>query len=201
MILQCTLHVRRKFPKKKDLQPCLPQVKEMTTAWIHCLGSSPFTWCMSPSTIGKSTQVQFVNCTSPRSSINFWKLSKKRQLKLDEFHQASRPIFWNTFPVYKHVRYAVNGGNGYRSFTNKDQFNNEPFWVSLIRDVIWSVRYLVAFLAEQPSQLKYIEWPQFQSTLKTAALTLLLVAILIVALATIDSALCYMLALFLRRPA
>ncbi|XWS67704.1 hypothetical protein CRYUN_Cryun04dG0028800 [Craigia yunnanensis] len=46
---------------------------------------------------------------------------------------------------------------------------------------------LFAFLVEQPSQLKYIEWPSFQSTLKTAILTLVLVAGLIVALSSVDS--------------
>ncbi|XP_050262602.1 uncharacterized protein LOC126707056 isoform X2 [Quercus robur] len=61
------------------------------------------------------------------------------------------------------------------------------------------LKSLFVFLAEQPSQLKYIEWPGFQSTLKTATLTLALVAVLIVALSTVDSALCYMLALILRR--
>ncbi|KAI8564785.1 hypothetical protein RHMOL_Rhmol03G0209300 [Rhododendron molle] len=62
-----------------------------------------------------------------------------------------------------------------------------------------ALKSLFIFLLEQPSQLKYIEWPSFQSTLKTASLTLILMAILIVALASVDSALCYLLALFLRK--
>ncbi|KAH7679851.1 Protein translocase complex SecE/Sec61-gamma subunit protein [Dioscorea alata] len=172
----------------------------MTTTWMHCSDSSLFTWYKSPGTMGKSmkAQVLFVNRTSPRSCFGFWKFSKKRQFMLEE---ASEKFSGNIFPAPKHLRYAANGGNGYRNLTTKDQFNDEPFWLSLMRDVIWSVRYLVDFLVEQPSQLKYIEWPQFQTTLKTAALTLVLVAILIVALATIDSGLCYILAFFLSRPA
>ncbi|KAG5558562.1 hypothetical protein RHGRI_008490 [Rhododendron griersonianum] len=63
----------------------------------------------------------------------------------------------------------------------------------------WALKSLFIFLLEQPSQLKYIEWPSFQSTLKTASLTLILMALLIVALASVDSALCYLLALFLRK--
>ncbi|KAM0949142.1 putative protein translocase complex, SecE/Sec61-gamma subunit [Dioscorea sansibarensis] len=172
----------------------------MTATLMHCSGSSLFTWYKSPGTIGKSTKahVLFVNSASPRSSFGFWKSSRKRQSMLEE---ASEKFSGNNLPVLKHLRYAANGGNGYRNLTTKDQFNNEPFWLSLIRDVVWSVRYLVDFLVEQPSQLKYIEWPQFGTTMKTAALTLVLVAILIVALATIDSGLCYILAFLLSRPA
>lgn len=82
-------------------------------------------------------------------------------------------------------------------------------------------------MAEQPSQLKYIEWPTFTTTvcavytksvfvvtyeefvpetlclfweqLKTATLSLFLVAVFIVALSSVDSALCYILALILRK--
>ncbi|WCJ39659.1 hypothetical protein M5689_020631 [Euphorbia peplus] len=57
------------------------------------------------------------------------------------------------------------------------------------------------FLVEQPSQLKYIEWPSFQTTLRTAILTLVIVALLIVALASVDSILCYLLVVLLRRTA
>lgn len=90
-------------------------------------------------------------------------------------------------------------------------------------------------MAEQPSQLKFIEWPSFTTTvrcvvsatstnsfvclmflhtyftsffffyvlmgeqLKTATLSLFLVAVFIVALSSVDSALCYVLALILRK--
>ncbi|KAH7679855.1 hypothetical protein IHE45_06G085700 [Dioscorea alata] len=137
----------------------------MTTTWMHCSDSSLFTWYKSPGTMGKSmkAQVLFVNRTSPRSCFGFWKFSKKRQFMLEE---ASEKFSGNIFPAPKHLRYAANGGNGYRNLTTKDQFNDEPFWLSLMRDVIWSVRYLVDFLVEQPSQLKYIEWPQFQTTIR-----------------------------------
>ncbi|XP_054796149.1 uncharacterized protein LOC129301619 [Prosopis cineraria] len=80
-----------------------------------------------------------------------------------------------------------------------DEFPQEPFWLSLIADIIWGVKSLFAFLVEQPSQLKYIEWPSFSNTVRTATLTLVLVALLIVALASVDSALCYLLALVLRK--
>lgn len=75
----------------------------------------------------------------------------------------------------------------------------EPLLLSLIKEVIWGLKYLFVFLVEQPSQLKYVEWPSFSSTLRTAVLTLILVALLIVALSSVDSALCYLLALALRK--
>ncbi|XP_051122982.1 uncharacterized protein LOC127245875 isoform X2 [Andrographis paniculata] len=77
----------------------------------------------------------------------------------------------------------------------------EPFWLNPFREALWNTRSLLVFLAEQPGQLKYIEWPSFRSTLRTALLTLVIVALLIVALSSVDSALSYLLALFLRRKA
>uniref|UniRef100_A0A1J3HLG2 Uncharacterized protein n=1 Tax=Noccaea caerulescens TaxID=107243 RepID=A0A1J3HLG2_NOCCA len=73
-------------------------------------------------------------------------------------------------------------------------FNEE-----LPEDPLWSTRSLLSFMAEQPRQLKFIEWPSFTSTLKTATLSLFLVAVFIVALSSVDSALCYILALILRK--
>ncbi|KAL9323361.1 hypothetical protein ACSQ67_008218 [Phaseolus vulgaris] len=66
-----------------------------------------------------------------------------------------------------------------------DGLPEEPLLLSLIKEVI--------------CQLKYVEWPSFSSTLRTAVLTLILVALLIVALSSVDSALCYLLALALRK--
>lgn len=99
------------------------------------------------------------------------------------------------------IKCAAAGGNGHRQLMSKDGFDSEPFWLSMIKDVAWSLRSLAAFLGEQPMQLKYIEWPTFQSTVKTALLTLVLVAFLIVALSSVDSALSYISALLLRKTA
>ncbi|KAL4279598.1 hypothetical protein GQ457_03G001810 [Hibiscus cannabinus] len=96
-------------------------------------------------------------------------------------------------------RHVVSVGSNRHQSSFKDELSEEPFWPSLIRETIWCIRSLSLFLVEQPSQLKYIEWPSFVSTLKTAILTLVLVAALIVALASVDSILCCILALLLRR--
>uniref|UniRef100_J3MXZ9 AP180 N-terminal homology (ANTH) domain-containing protein n=1 Tax=Oryza brachyantha TaxID=4533 RepID=J3MXZ9_ORYBR len=63
------------------------------------------------------------------------------------------------------------------------------------------LRSFVAFLAEQPRQLKHLEWPGFRNTLRTATLTLLLVAVFIVVLSSVDAALCYVLSWLLRKSA
>ncbi|TXG53566.1 hypothetical protein EZV62_018822 [Acer yangbiense] len=42
------------------------------------------------------------------------------------------------------------------------------------------LKFVFTFLVKQPSQLKYLEWPSFQSTLKTATPTPVLVELLIV---------------------
>ncbi|XP_049405707.1 uncharacterized protein LOC125869186 [Solanum stenotomum] len=86
----------------------------------------------------------------------------------------------------------------YQSSVNDDE---DPFWINATKQAVWAAKSILEFLVEQPSQLKYIEWPGFQSTLKTAILALVLVGLFIIALFSIDSALSYMLALFLRRAA
>ncbi|XP_066394409.1 uncharacterized protein [Miscanthus floridulus] len=83
--------------------------------------------------------------------------------------------------------------------TNEYQLaDDEPLWLAVFRELVVGLKGLVAFLAEQPRQLKHelgiIE-------MRTATLTLVLVAVFIVALSTIDAALCYMLAWLLRKSA
>ncbi|XP_062193399.1 uncharacterized protein LOC133896783 isoform X2 [Phragmites australis] len=50
------------------------------------------------------------------------------------------------------------------------QFDDvEPLWLAVVKDVAAGLRGLVAFLAEQPRQLKHLEWPGFQNTSSTLA--------------------------------
>ncbi|GFP93428.1 hypothetical protein PHJA_001487200 [Phtheirospermum japonicum] len=97
--------------------------------------------------------------------------------------------------------HILSSGRNYELDYDDGSAHTESFWLSLIGESIWAIRSLFAFLVEQPSQLKYIEWPSFQSTLKTATLTLVLVAVLIVVLSSVDSALSFLLALLSRRKA
>ncbi|KAM3344688.1 hypothetical protein P3S68_024397 [Capsicum galapagoense] len=92
--------------------------------------------------------------------------------------------------------HAVKCASNYQSSVNDGE---EPFLINATKQAIWAAKSILRFLVEQPSQLKYIEWPGFQSTLKTATLALVLVGLFILALSSVDSALSYMLALFLRR--
>ncbi|KAB2602368.1 hypothetical protein D8674_003373 [Pyrus ussuriensis x Pyrus communis] len=94
---------------------------------------------------------------------------------------------------------AASVGGDHSQLRIDDDSPQEPYFLSLVKEAVWGLRLLFVFLVEQPSQLKYIEWPGFRSTLKTATLTLVLVALLIVALSSTDSALSYLLALILRR--
>ncbi|ONH92334.1 hypothetical protein PRUPE_8G169100 [Prunus persica] len=94
---------------------------------------------------------------------------------------------------------AASVGRDRRQLSFDDDLPQDPYFLSLVKEAVWGLRSLFIFLVEQPSQLKYIEWPGFRSTLKTATLTLVLVALLIVALSSTDSALSYLLALILRR--
>ncbi|XP_010908330.1 uncharacterized protein [Elaeis guineensis] len=124
-----------------------------------------------------------------RSSIS---IRQTRRINF-QFVKISRIPIRQSFANCKQIKCAATGGNGHRELMSKDRFDSsEPFW---------SLRSLAVFLREQPIQLKYIEWPTFQSTVKTASLTLVLVAFLIVALSSIDSALCYTSALLVRKTA
>lgn len=105
------------------------------------------------------------------------------------------------FPAGSRGKYVVCSATNQHPFSYNDDFVEEPFWLKLPKEAFGALKSLLTFLLEQPSQLQYIEWPSLESTLKTATLTLVLVALLIVTLASVDSALAFMLALFLRKPA
>ncbi|XP_059277181.1 uncharacterized protein LOC132031291 isoform X2 [Lycium ferocissimum] len=51
----------------------------------------------------------------------------------------------------------------YQSSVNDDE---EPFLINSMKQAIWTAKSILLFLAEQPSQLKYIKWPGFQSTMQ-----------------------------------
>ncbi|KAJ0233590.1 Transmembrane protein [Hirschfeldia incana] len=127
-------------------------------------------------------------------------------------HRRGIQSFGPKFPLDS----SLNGRVSYKSTVNgypkmsvcfarqsPPSFHEEPeppsLWLSLARDIVGSTRSVFSFMAEQPSQLRFIEWPSFTATLKTATLSLLLVAVFIVALSSVDSALCYVLALILRK--
>ncbi|XP_031260256.1 uncharacterized protein LOC116118401 isoform X2 [Pistacia vera] len=46
----------------------------------------------------------------------------------------------------------------------------EPLLLTCIKEAIWALRSLFVLLVEQPSQLKYIEWPGFQNTTLSSAI-------------------------------
>ncbi|KAL5722039.1 hypothetical protein ACHQM5_005609 [Ranunculus cassubicifolius] len=115
-------------------------------------------------------------------------------------HKKYRIAYQSLYSKGTYLKCSASSGMNQRDGRFSDS-QVEPFWVTLSKEAFRGLRSLVVFLIEQPRQLKHIEWPTFQSTLKTATLTLVLVAMLIVALSSVDSALCYILALLLRKPA
>ncbi|XP_019069364.1 uncharacterized protein [Solanum lycopersicum] len=52
----------------------------------------------------------------------------------------------------------------YQSSVNDDE---DPFWINATKQSVRAAKSIMEFLVEQPSQLKYIEWPGFQSTAKS----------------------------------
>lgn len=112
----------------------------------------------------------------------------------------SRPKIGSFCKNQVRPRFSMSRGGSY-GLKFVDENDDEPLWLHLSKETIRALKSLLAFLVQQPGQLKYIEWPSFQDTLRTATLTLVLVAALIVALSSIDSTLSYVLALLLRKPA
>ncbi|XP_078180329.1 uncharacterized protein LOC144574275 isoform X3 [Carex rostrata] len=78
--------------------------------------------------------------------------------------KVSAPIIRQTFPLTNLKECAATGRDGTKNVYYDDKFDPDPFWSSLIKEILWCLRDLFQFLAEQPSQLKYIEWPSFQRT-------------------------------------
>ncbi|KAI3774269.1 hypothetical protein L1987_48817 [Smallanthus sonchifolius] len=120
------------------------------------------------------------------TSINY----QKRHLVYEKIYKTRHQYF---IQERYGAKYAISFGrrNQELSFHNHD--GKEPFWLA-------PAQGFVSIFAK-PSQLKYIEWPGFQNTLKTAVLTLVLVAMLIVLLSSVDSGLWYLLTSILRKPA
>ncbi|KAH9304222.1 hypothetical protein KI387_008626, partial [Taxus chinensis] len=71
------------------------------------------------------------------------------------------------------TRSRAAGADG-RYFPVDDDTKLEPFLISLGKHFLRDIKWALLFLWEQPGQLRFIEWPSFQSTLKTAILTVLL---------------------------
>ncbi|XP_022136339.1 uncharacterized protein LOC111008049 [Momordica charantia] len=137
----------------------------------------------------------------PKQPLHILHINTPRFNKSNDFQKLPKGISRRSGHLYAgrmSFNHAASGRENHQLNFN-EEYPPEPFMLSLIREGIWGLRSLLIFLVEQPSQLKYIEWPSFQSTLKTATLTLVLVALLIVALSSVDSALSYILTLVLRR--
>ncbi|CAB80513.1 hypothetical protein [Arabidopsis thaliana] len=86
----------------------------------------------------------------------------------DPFASSFLGICINGRVSHKHVRGSGtvgSVGSARESWSSHKKLpEEEPLWLSLLRDMVWSTRSLLSFMAEQPSQLKYIEWPTFAST-------------------------------------
>ncbi|KAG8655806.1 uncharacterized protein LOC110613177 isoform X2 [Manihot esculenta] len=61
-------------------------------------------------------------------------------------------------------KYVLSAGRNQYQWSYQDDMPPEPFVLTLVKEVVWGVKWLFSFLIEQPSQLKYLEWPSFQST-------------------------------------
>ncbi|CAM6103532.1 unnamed protein product [Calypogeia fissa] len=88
---------------------------------------------------------------------------------------------------------------------SRQEYNNAgqppesvPVWLWICLALYRTLTDFLQFLWEQPGQLKDIEWPSFQSTIRMAVLTVIVVAFLIIFLATIDSTFSYVLSSILR---
>ncbi|XP_010271118.1 PREDICTED: uncharacterized protein LOC104607241 isoform X2 [Nelumbo nucifera] len=61
------------------------------------------------------------------------------------------------------IKCATSSGRSYQE-PSFDDYRPEPYWLTLTKEAYWALKSLFVFLAEQPGQLRYIEWPSFQGT-------------------------------------
>ncbi|CAH9082014.1 unnamed protein product [Cuscuta europaea] len=139
--------------------------------------------------VGKDCSVLF-HCSNrfkPREQPSVLVMPKNRTtLKIENTLRASHDVKCSSYAPKNYLRLSVD---------NSDEQQGFGYLMNWFR----AMKTVLSFLAEQPSQLKYIEWPSIQTTLKTASLALALVGLFIIALASVDSALCYVLAFLSRR--
>ncbi|CAK9882482.1 unnamed protein product [Sphagnum jensenii] len=88
-----------------------------------------------------------------------------------------------------------------RSLTSNNSYNEQEdaLWLWVLKSFYSAMKGCLQFLWEQPGQLRHIQWTPLQSTIRMAMLTMVVVMLLIVFLATVDSAFSYLLARVLRR--
>nr|XP_043624610.1 uncharacterized protein LOC122596145 isoform X1 [Erigeron canadensis] len=61
------------------------------------------------------------------------------------------------------AKYVLSAGS--RNYEPSSHYDgNRPFWLAPSQEFMRALKSVFVFLAEQPSQLKYIEWPGFQNT-------------------------------------
>ena len=121
-------------------------------------------------------------------------VSAKRDAKMDWLEKLNQKYL----QIQGSSKIMVTRADGPYLSIDED-IDTNPFFLWLGKEFLRDFRSALLFLWEHPEQLKYIEWPSFQSTLKTTTLTLLLVMLLIIFLSSIDSALSYFLVSTLRR--
>ncbi|XP_057816264.1 uncharacterized protein LOC131029690 [Cryptomeria japonica] len=79
-------------------------------------------------------------------------------------------------------------------FQDDDDLSAESFFINLGKQFLRDIKWALLFLWEQPGELRHIEWPSLQSTLKTTTLTVLLVILLVIFFSSVDSALSFLFA-------
>ncbi|MED6160047.1 hypothetical protein PIB30_047787 [Stylosanthes scabra] len=75
-------------------------------------------------------------------------------------------------PIY--TKFVMHAASNDQHLRFDDDLVREPFLLTLIKETLWGLKSLFVFLVEQPSQLKYIEWPGFGNTVGTWELRALL---------------------------
>ncbi|KAL8142530.1 hypothetical protein V2J09_015562, partial [Rumex salicifolius] len=92
------------------------------------------------------------------------------------------PMLKDNCPIARRLPlfHASSTGRNHIQLKLDDEYSHDSTFMRYFKDAIRAIRLLFIFLFEQPGQFKYVEWPSFPTTLKTASLTLVLVAMLIV---------------------
>ncbi|XP_042482328.1 uncharacterized protein LOC122062748 [Macadamia integrifolia] len=154
------------------VEPHFPLVSPDTLTWILCITH----WFVGSKRRGKTMastfkaeNLGFIHLVNPKLPYRTQCATGSRFAGSNTIRFVSGRISGRQdlrlIAAHTHIKCAASSGRNQLELSfSEDDNRSEAFWSSLIKEAFWGLRSLLVFLVEQPGQLKYIEWPSFQST-------------------------------------
>uniref|UniRef100_A0A0D3H7J4 Uncharacterized protein n=1 Tax=Oryza barthii TaxID=65489 RepID=A0A0D3H7J4_9ORYZ len=109
--------------------------------------------------------VVVVVSTAHRGTLMRFSLCRRLMLELLQVAKAQPCVLRRFTPASRRKCVAARSHGRQELRAGQYQLDDdEPLWLAVVRDITWGLRSFLAFLAEQPRQLKHLEWPGFRNT-------------------------------------